>query len=167
MTIPFLGENRIVNPTLDDLLSLLLVNDAEMPPSLESMDTDTAKRLREMDTGPIALVYKGKSQGTDYLQCQQLFCNFSFFSYSDDIDINLDLVGWKGKSSVRAYVPKNERIHYLRLVGGDTSKYEKNKFEEKRKLEEAANKDTEIKPVDEPAKEENGDENDGETESGS
>ena len=46
--------------------------------------------------------------------------------------MKLEIVGWKGKSSVRAYVPKNDRIHYLRLIGGDTSKYEKNKFEAKR-----------------------------------
>lgn len=37
-----------------------------------------------------------------------------------------------GKNSLRAYVPKNERVHYLRLIGCDTSKYEKNKFEERR-----------------------------------
>ena len=46
--------------------------------------------------------------------------------------IKLEFVGWKGKNSLRAYVPKNERIHYLRLIGGDTSKYERNKFEERR-----------------------------------
>ena len=42
------------------------------------------------------------------------------------------ILGWKGKNSLRAYVPKNERVHYLRLIGADTSKYEKNKFEERR-----------------------------------
>ena len=44
-----------------------------------------------------------------------------------------------GKASLRAYVPKNERIHYLRLIGGDTSKYEKNKFEERRARAENEN----------------------------
>ena len=48
----------------------------------------------------------------------------------------MDLVGWKGKASIRAYVPKNERIHYLRLLGGDTSKFEKNKYAEKRSAAE-------------------------------
>ena len=46
--------------------------------------------------------------------------------------MKVEFVGWKGKNSLRAYVPKNERIHYLRLLGCDTSKYEKNKFEERR-----------------------------------
>jgi tRNA (cytosine34-C5)-methyltransferase len=49
--------------------------------------------------------------------------------------LKINLVGWKGKNSVRAYVPKNERIHYLRLIGADTTKYEKNKFEAKREIE--------------------------------
>merc|ERR1711973_192681 len=46
--------------------------------------------------------------------------------------LKLEMVGWKGKKSVRAYVPKQERIHYLRLVGGDTAKFEENKFERRR-----------------------------------
>ena len=44
----------------------------------------------------------------------------------------MEIVGWKGKESVRSYVPKSDRIHYLRLIGADTSKYEVNKFEIKR-----------------------------------
>ena len=49
------------------------------------------------------------------------------------------ILGWKGKNSLKAYVPKNERVHYLRLIGADTSKYEKNKFQERR-----ANNETNI-----------------------
>lgn len=45
------------------------------------------------------------------------------------------MVGWKGNKSVRAYVAKNDRLHYLRLLGADTSKYEKNKFAEQRDQE--------------------------------
>ena len=57
------------------------------------------------------------------------------FQFTDDKtkpSIRLEMVGWKGKKSVRAYVPKNDRIHYLRLVGGDTSKFEINKFQDRR-----------------------------------
>jgi len=42
------------------------------------------------------------------------------------------LVGWKGKLSLRAYIPKSERVHYLRLCGADVSKFEVNKFERER-----------------------------------
>jgi len=50
--------------------------------------------------------------------------------------LKLGIVGWKGKSTVRAYVPRNERLHYLRLIGADTSPYEKNKFQEQRDEEQ-------------------------------
>ena len=50
--------------------------------------------------------------------------------------LRINLVGWKGKASIRAYVPKNERVHYLRLIGADTSKFEVNKFQVKRDEEE-------------------------------
>ena len=59
----------------------------------------------------------------------------------EDYAIKLEFVGWKGKNSLRAYVPKNERIHYLRLIGGDTSKYERNKFEERRAKSNGENRD--------------------------
>ena len=42
--------------------------------------------------------------------------------YNDD-SLHIVLVGWKGDFSVRAFVPKNDRVHHLRLVGGDFSKY--------------------------------------------
>ena len=54
------------------------------------------------------------------------------FSSDGKTVLKLEMVGWKGKKSVRAYVPKMDRIHYLRLVGGDTSKFETNKFQNRR-----------------------------------
>ena len=67
--------------------------------------------MSQIETGSVALIFEEKRQ--DYL-------------------LKVEFVGWKGKNSLRAYVPKGERIHYLRLLGCDTSKYEKNKFEERR-----------------------------------
>ena len=58
----------------------------------------------------------------------------------------VEFVGWKGKTSVRAYVPKQDRLHYLRMIGEDTSIFETNKFEEKKerdkiRMEARQNKD--------------------------
>lgn len=39
--------------------------------------------------------------------------------------LHIVVVAWKGKTSVRAYVAKCDRIHYLRLCGADLSKYGK------------------------------------------
>ena len=54
------------------------------------------------------------------------------FYLDETTGMPVEFVGWKGKSSLRAYVPKNERLHYLRMIGEDTSMFETNKFEEKK-----------------------------------
>ena len=48
----------------------------------------------------------------------------------------MKIVGWKGKVSVRAYVPRNDRLHYLRLIGADISSFEINKFKERKQREQ-------------------------------
>jgi len=55
--------------------------------------------------------------------------------------LKMVLVGWKGKSSIRAYIPKSERVHYLRLCGADVSKFEVNKFEKERQAANGVAKD--------------------------
>lgn len=47
----------------------------------------------------------------------------------------LFVVGWRGTSSLRAYVDRDETVHILRLLGADLSKFEVNKYE---KAKEAA-----------------------------
>ena len=54
------------------------------------------------------------------------------FYLDETTGMPVEFVGWKGKTSLRAYVPKNERLHYLRMIGEDTSMFETNKFEEKK-----------------------------------
>ncbi len=46
--------------------------------------------------------------------------NFLSTPLSRDLDAPqcpIDLCGWRGKTSIRAFVPRNERLHYLRMVG--------------------------------------------------
>ena len=135
MTIPFVSK-RVIRPTRADLTALLTSDDVEKPPETAALDPATQTQLNAIPTGSIALVYTepGKEPG--------------------DPDLNLELVGWKGKMSVRAYVPKQERIHYLRLLGGDTSKFEKNKFQERREKQEVENLEKRERKKEEKAKEE-------------
>lgn len=44
-------------------------------------------------------------------------------SGTKDEPLVLSLVGWRGIKSVRAYVPTNDCVHYLRLCGEDVSRY--------------------------------------------
>ena len=60
----------------------------------------------------------------------------------DDDELKLGIVGWKGKMSIRAYVPRNDRLHFLRLIGADTAPFEVNKFKDQKdgdKAEEGPN----------------------------
>lgn len=43
----------------------------------------------------------------------------------EDGRFTLFLVGWRGSSSLRAYVDSNETVHVLRLLGADISKFGK------------------------------------------
>lgn len=55
-----------------------------------------------------------------------------------DQRFTLYTVGWRGTSSLRAYVQKDETIHILRLLGADLSKFETNKYEDARVAAAAA-----------------------------
>ena len=35
----------------------------------------------------------------------------------DTLQCPIVLCGWRGKASVRTFVPRNERLHYLRMMG--------------------------------------------------
>ncbi|KAK7075924.1 tRNA (cytosine(34)-C(5))-methyltransferase [Halocaridina rubra] len=102
---------RKIRVTRNDLVIMLLNDDMETPPEISTLDTETQKQCSELCTGATAFIYKANDMMT------------------------IQLVGWKGNKSLRAYVAKNDRIHYLRLLDADISKYEKNKFEELRNQE--------------------------------
>ena len=55
--------------------------------------------------------------------------------------------------SVRAYVPRNDRLHYLRLIGADISSFETNKFQERklREKEREAAKTAEVSKIEDKA----------------
>lgn len=40
-----------------------------------------------------------------------------FVSNTAEPQCPIQLCGWRGKTSIRAFVPRNERFHYLRMLG--------------------------------------------------
>merc|ERR1712079_851216 len=79
----------------------------------------------------------------------------------------VEFVGWKGKTSVRAYVPKNDRLHYLRLMGEDTTIFESNKFQEKKERDKVRLEARERRQEDGAKKDpEGGDQDDGDEDGG-
>lgn len=113
-----IGQKRRVNVTKDDLIVLLNHPDPAHPPEMEKLSDQTKTRIQEIESGSCLLVYNEPEN------------NFT-----------LNVVGWRGAKTIRAYVDLNDSIHMLRLLGADVSRFEINKFEKKKELEAAAAKD--------------------------
>ncbi|XP_018317077.1 tRNA (cytosine(34)-C(5))-methyltransferase [Mycetomoellerius zeteki] len=111
--IRYINDDRKVQISKEDLIMLLQNDDPHTPPEIVKLNSETQERLKEFATGSCILLYK--EEKTD-----------------NPNRLNLQLVGWRGIMSLRAYVPTCDAIHYLRLLGADCSKFEKNKFEENR-----------------------------------
>ncbi|XP_011267357.1 tRNA (cytosine(34)-C(5))-methyltransferase [Camponotus floridanus] len=122
--IHYISDNRKLKISKEDLIMLLQSDNPHTPPEIVKLSPDTQERLKDFTTGSCILLYK--EEKTDNIN-----------------QLNLQLVGWRGIMSLRAYVPTCDAIHYLRLLGADCSKFEKNKFEENRAaaLVEDANND--------------------------
>ncbi|EZA61105.1 hypothetical protein DMN91_005024 [Ooceraea biroi] len=136
----YVSDSRKVLVSKEDLIMLLQNDDPHTPPEIVKLSPDTQERLKDFAIGSCILLYK--EEKTDNLN-----------------PLDLQLVGWRGIMSLRAYVPTCDAIHYLRLLGADCSKFEKNKFEENRAAalaEDANNDDNEIQDP-EKAAVENGD----------
>ncbi|XP_055637098.1 tRNA (cytosine(34)-C(5))-methyltransferase [Toxorhynchites rutilus septentrionalis] len=115
----FIGQERRIHIEKDDLIQLLSNNDPTKPPEISSLSEVTQKNVEDFAPGSCILEYRG-----------------------DDLELNL--VGWRGTRSLRAYVDQHDTVHMLRLLGADVSKYEKNKFEEKKEASETATETSSI-----------------------
>uniref|UniRef100_A0A8B9ZB22 tRNA (cytosine(34)-C(5))-methyltransferase n=1 Tax=Buteo japonicus TaxID=224669 RepID=A0A8B9ZB22_9AVES len=104
---PFIHA-RIINVCIEDVKILL----TQENPFLSKFSSETQKKVKDMAMGSIVLKYDPDPEKPDDLQCPIVLC------------------GWQGKTSLRAFVPKNERLHYLRMMGVEV-------FKAKRKEEES------------------------------
>ncbi|XP_040154451.1 tRNA (cytosine(34)-C(5))-methyltransferase [Anopheles arabiensis] len=112
----YIGSQRRVMVQKQDLIALLSCTDPTRPPEISSLTAETQKNLQ------------GVASGSCVLECMVE-------------DVKLATVGWKGAMSLRAYVDQYDTVHMLRLLGGDLTKFEKNKFQDKRDAVEAQEDD--------------------------
>lgn len=98
-----IGDERRVEITRGDMISLLEHTNPQKPPELGTLSEFTKKRMEQMESGSCLLQYR-------------------------DTEITFQVVGWKGAKSLRAYLDLNDSIHLLRLLGADVSRFEVNKF---------------------------------------
>lgn len=96
----FLGKVRRLKLPRDDLILLLQSTDPTKPPMLTELSAESQAEAVALTPGSCILEYEDKEAGFD-----------------------LTLVGWRGTTSMRAYVDTDETVHMLRLMGADISKY--------------------------------------------
>lgn len=111
----FIGAGRRARIGREDLVKLLSNNDPTKPPEIDGLSEETQANVKDLEPGSCVLEYRGED------------------------GLEMDMVGWRGTKSLRAYVDQHDTVHMLRLLGADVSKYEKNKFEESRAEAEAEN----------------------------
>ncbi|ROK35716.1 tRNA (cytosine(34)-C(5))-methyltransferase [Anabarilius grahami] len=86
---------RIINISVEDVKVLL----TQENPFLSKLGDDAHSQAKKLEMGSIVLRYLPDPKDPDAPQCP------------------IDLCGWRGKTSIRAFVSRNERLHYLRMVG--------------------------------------------------
>ncbi|KAK2864674.1 hypothetical protein Q7C36_003828 [Tachysurus vachellii] len=86
---------RVITISLEDVKVLL----TEENPFLSRLTDDAHAQAKKLEMGSIVLRYEPDMNDPSTPQCP------------------IDLCGWRGKTSIRAFVARNERLHYLRMVG--------------------------------------------------
>jgi len=99
-------KSRIVKIPKEDLVILLLNNDKDTPPRIETLSSATQEAVKHLPSGSFVIVVD---------------CKIG----EDGPNFTIELIGWRGNSSIRAYVALNERVHYLRMCGQDVSRFGK------------------------------------------
>uniref|UniRef100_A0A3Q3EGI1 tRNA (cytosine(34)-C(5))-methyltransferase n=1 Tax=Kryptolebias marmoratus TaxID=37003 RepID=A0A3Q3EGI1_KRYMA len=88
-------RSRIIRVSVEDIKVLL----TQENPFLSKLEDDAHAQAKQMGMGSIVLKYIPNPNNAGEPQCP------------------IQLCGWRGKTSIRAFVPRNERFHYLRMLG--------------------------------------------------
>ncbi|XP_070375984.1 RNA cytosine C(5)-methyltransferase NSUN2 isoform X2 [Equus asinus] len=91
---PFINS-RIITVSMEDVKILL----TQENPFFRKLSSETYSQAKDLAKGSVVLKYEPDPTKPDTLQCPIVLC------------------GWRGKASIRTFVPKNERLHYLRMMG--------------------------------------------------
>ncbi|CAH1116517.1 unnamed protein product [Phaedon cochleariae] len=103
---PFIGDDRKVTIPKEDLITLLLNDDPQHSPPIVSLSETVQKQVEDLSPGSCVLIYK-----------------------EDTVNpLMIHISGWRGTTSLRCYMDRHSTVHLLRLLGGDISKYDVNKF---------------------------------------
>lgn len=113
-------RSRIIQVSVEDIKVLL----TQENPFLSKLEYDAHSQAKKLGMGSIVLKYIPNPNNSTEPQCP------------------IQLCGWRGKTSIRAFVPRNERFHYLRMLGVEVFR-DKQGVGQKRKEAETEGKDKE------------------------
>lgn len=88
-------RSRMITVSVEDIKVLL----TQENPYLSKLQDDAHAQAKKIGMGSIVLKYIPNPNNPTEPQCP------------------IQLCGWRGKTSIRAFVPRNERLHYLRMLG--------------------------------------------------
>lgn len=88
-------RSRMITVSVEDIKVLL----TQENPFLSKLQDDAHAQAKKIGMGSIVLKYIPNPNNPAEPQC------------------SIQLCGWRGKTSIRAFVPRNERLHYLRMLG--------------------------------------------------
>ncbi|RZC27696.1 tRNA (cytosine(34)-C(5))-methyltransferase, partial [Asbolus verrucosus] len=106
---PYIGDSRKIDIPKDDLIALLLNDDPMKSPPIISLSEVVQKQVENLSPGSCVLIYKEEIENSD-------------------VPFIIHISGWRGTTSLRCYMSQHSTVHLLRLLGGDISKYDVNKF---------------------------------------
>ncbi|XP_069770293.1 RNA cytosine C(5)-methyltransferase NSUN2 [Narcine bancroftii] len=88
-------NGRIIKISIEDVMVLL----TQENPFIGKLTSDPQKQAKKLNMGSVVLQYEPDPLNTEGPKCPIILC------------------GWRGKNSIRAFVAKNERLHYLQMLG--------------------------------------------------
>ncbi|KAF6737121.1 tRNA (cytosine(34)-C(5))-methyltransferase [Oryzias melastigma] len=88
-------RSRIIRVSVNDIKVLL----TQENPFLSKLEEDAHAQAKQIGMGSIVLKFIPSPETPTEPQCP------------------IQLCGWRGKTSIRAFVSRNERLHYLRMLG--------------------------------------------------
>lgn len=100
----YIGAQRKVNITKEDLVMLLLNDVPEKSPPIDSLTSFLQDQVKPLSPGSCVLIYTEEDGGEKFV---------------------LHISGWRGTTSLRCYMSQHSTVHLLRILGADTSKYGK------------------------------------------
>jgi len=96
---PYLNSDKVVE--IETNSAKLILSSENV--TLDNFSEDDSNKFAKLNSGCCVLVVKREPD------------------HQDDLPMVLPICAWKGKNSMRAYIAKNERIHFLRICGADVT----------------------------------------------